>query len=188
MCRACDSGLLRRSPQPKQRARSAYCRRSNLREGRRLASAVEALARGLTRKLTDLDLSAKLTIVAPAKTPLFVSRGLVPIDPAIHPTASYALQLDGKVLELDLYASPPFRSQRLLAALAAGIAALLVGGTLQMWGVSRWLIIPLRHLTTQVDAIAGGDTIEIPATSPIREVDYVARAIAGMGVRAHSNG
>jgi signal transduction histidine kinase len=38
-------------------------------------------------------------------------------------------------------------------------------------------------MNTQVDAIAGGDPTEAPATSPIREVEYVAQAIAGMGAK-----
>ena len=46
-----------------------------------------------------------------------------------------------------------------------------------------WLVVPLRRLNTQVDLIAGGDPIETPATSPIREVANVARAIAAMGAR-----
>ena len=52
-----------------------------------------------------------------------------------------------------------------------------------MWAASRWLVAPLRRLNTQVDAIAGGDPIETRATSPIREVENVARAIAGMAAR-----
>ena len=86
-------------------------------------------------------------------------------------------------LRLDLYAPSLDRSQRLLVALAAGLAALLVGGTLLMWAASRWLVAPLRRLNTQVDAIAGGDPIETPAASPIREIENVAEAIAGMGAR-----
>jgi hypothetical protein len=38
-------------------------------------------------------------------------------------------------------------------------------------------------MNTQVDASAGGDPVETPATSPIREVENVAQAIAGMGAR-----
>ena len=84
---------------------------------------------------------------------------------------------------LDLYAPSPDLSQLLLVTLAAGLAALLAGGTLLIWAASRWLVAPLRRMNTQVDAIAGGDPIETPATSPIREVEYVAQAIAGMGAK-----
>lgn len=143
---------------------------------------------GLTRKLTALGLSAELTIVspifAPSTLPIYISRGLVPMAGAARPTASYMFHsLPGEALQLDLYGSSPARSQRLLAALAAGLAAVLVGGTLLMWAASRWLVVPLCRLNTQVDAIAGGDPIETPAASPIREVDNVAQAIAGMGAR-----
>ena len=48
---------------------------------------------------------------------------------------------------------------------------------------SRWLVAPLRRLSAQVDAIAGGDPIETRATSPIREVENVATAVAGMAAR-----
>jgi signal transduction histidine kinase len=84
---------------------------------------------------------------------------------------------------LDLYASSLDRSQRLVVALAAGLGALLAGGTVLMWAASRWLVVPLRRLDTQVDAIAGGDPIEPPALSPIREVGNVAQAIAEMGAK-----
>jgi signal transduction histidine kinase len=70
-----------------------------------------------------------------------------------------------------------------LVGLASGLVAIFLGGTLLMWAASRWLVAPLRRLNTQVDAIAGGDPIETPGTSPIREVENVAQAIAGMGAR-----
>jgi signal transduction histidine kinase len=107
----------------------------------------------------------------------------VPTAAAVHLTASCAFPLPGETLQLDLYASSPTRTQRLLAALAGGFVALLVGGTLLLWGTTRWLVAPLRRLNIQVDAIAGGEPIEIVATSPIREVEYVARAIGGMGAQ-----
>ena len=144
----------------------------------------------LARKLTALRLSAALTIVSPGgKRAIYVSKDLGPTtartpgQSAIQPTATYMFPLGDKALVLDLYASSLDRSQRLLVALAAGLAALLVGGALLLWAASRWLVVPLRRLSTQVDAIAGGDPIETPATSPIREVENVARAIAGMGAR-----
>ena len=52
-----------------------------------------------------------------------------------------------------------------------------------IWAASRWLVAPLRRLNTQVDAIAGGDPIETRASSPIREVENVAAAVAGMAAR-----
>jgi signal transduction histidine kinase len=137
----------------------------------------------LTGKLTALRLSAQLTIVAPSKVPIYASSGLGATAAATHPTASYVFHPPGEAVQLDLYASSPARSQRLLVALAAGLAALLVGGTLLMWAASRLLVAPLRRLNTQVDAIAGGDPIATPATSPIREVENVALAIADMGAR-----
>ena len=93
----------------------------------------------------------------------------------VQPTATYLFPLAGR--------RSPARSLRLLArsfapavvALAAGVAALLVGGTLLMWAASRWLVVPLRRLNKQVDGIAGGDPIETPPTSPIREVENVAK-------------
>jgi signal transduction histidine kinase len=106
-----------------------------------------------------------------------------PRQSATQPTATYRFPVPGHALVLDLYASSLDRSQRLLAGLAAGLAGLLVGGTLLMWAASRWLVVPLRRLNTQVDAIAGGDPIETPAMSPIREVENVAQAIADMGAK-----
>jgi signal transduction histidine kinase len=70
-----------------------------------------------------------------------------------------------------------------LVALPSGIAALLAGAMLLTWAANHWLAGPLRRLNTQVDAIAGGDPSETRATSPIREVENVAIAIAGMAAR-----
>jgi signal transduction histidine kinase len=151
----------------------------------------------LTHELTALGLTAQLTMLSQGgKRAVYVSKqlgglpspgsagGPVTSGPAsIQPTATYVFPLSRKVLRLDLYASSLDRSQRLLAALAAGLAALLLGGTLLMWAASRWLVVPLRRLNTQVDAIAGGDPIQTRATSPIREVENIAQAIAGMGAR-----
>jgi signal transduction histidine kinase len=144
----------------------------------------------LTGEFTTLGLSAQLTMVSPgSKRVIYVSKELAPATTpapggsAAQPTATYLFPLSGEVLVLDLYPSPLDSSHRMLAALAAGLAALLVGGALLMWAASRWFVVPLRRLNRQVDAIAGGDPIETPATSPIREVENVARAIAGMGAR-----
>lgn len=144
----------------------------------------------LTGEFAMLGLSAQLTMVSPgSKRVIYVSKELAPTttpapgESAALPTATYLFPLSGEVLVLDLYPSPLDSSHRLLAALAAGLAALLVGGALLMWAASRWFVVPLRRLNRQVDAIAGGDPIETPATSPIREVENVARAIAGMGAR-----
>ena len=149
----------------------------------------------LTRELTALRLSAQLTIVSPGnKRAIYVSKDLAaserpgpgataPEPPAAELASTYTFPLTGQALVLDLYAPSPDLSQLLLVTLSAGLAALLAGGTLLIWAASRWLVAPLRRMNTQVDAIAGGDPIEAPATSPIREVEYVAQAIAGMGAK-----
>ena len=163
----------------------------------------------LTRKLTALQLTAQLTMVSPrSKRVIYVSQGLVlgttaarrsghsgsaslrsgtsatsPELASAHPTATYLFPLSGHELVLDLYASSPDSSHPLLVALAAGLAALLACGTLLMWAASRWLVVPLRRLNLQVDLIAGGDPADTGATSPIREVENVGLAIAGMGAR-----
>ncbi len=105
---------------------------------------------------------------------------------AAQPTATYLFPLargPGKTLTLDLYAAPPDRTRPVLVALASGLAALLAGAMLLIWAASRWLVAPLRRLNAQVDAIAGGDPIETRANSPIREVENVATAVAGMAAR-----
>ena len=84
------------------------------------------------------------------------------------------------ILALDLYAPPLEESRRLLVALGAGLAALLVGMAILISAMSRWIVAPLRRLNTQVDAIAGGDPIETRSSSPIREVENVAAAVEGM--------
>jgi signal transduction histidine kinase len=142
----------------------------------------------LSQRLGALDLNAQLTIVAPGrKRAIYVSRALglttarAPAPSSESPSATFQFPLSGSALVLDLYAPALNRSQRLFSALVGGCSALLICGALLMWAASRWLVIPLRRLNTQVDAIAGGDPVETPAPSPIREVANVAQAIAGMG-------
>ena len=158
----------------------------------------------VTRKLTALGLRAQLTMVwLGGKRVVYVSSDLVaattpaprrstpaattPSSPsAAQPTATYLFPLargSGKTLTLDLYAPSLDRTRPVLVALASGLASLLAGAMLLIWAASRWLVAPLRRLNTQVDAIAGGDPFETRATSPIREVENVATAVAGMAAR-----
>jgi len=158
----------------------------------------------VTRKLTTLGLRAQLTMVwLGGKRVVYVSSDLVaattpaprrstpaattPSSPsAAQPTATYLFPLargSGKTLTLDLYAPSLDRTRPVLVALASGLASLLAGAMLLIWAASRWLVAPLRRLNTQVDAIAGGDPFETRATSPIREVENVATAVAGMAAR-----
>lgn len=160
----------------------------------------------LTRKLTELGLRVHLTMVWPGgKRTVYVSKGLpatttpsprrpardasapTPSGPsAAQPTATYLFPLaqePGKTLTLDLYLPPLDRTRPVLVALASGLAALLAGAMLLIWAASRWLVAPLRRLNAQVDAISGGEPFETRATSPIREVENVATAVAGMAAR-----
>jgi signal transduction histidine kinase len=159
----------------------------------------------LTRKLTALGLGAELTMVWPGgKRAVYVSSGLVSATTrsarrpasdasgtnpsnanATKPTATYLFPLGhgSQALTLDLYVSAPDQTRPVLAALSSGLAALLVGAMLLIWAASRWLVAPLRRLNVQVDAIAGGDASGTRATSPIREVENVATAVAGMAGR-----
>jgi signal transduction histidine kinase len=158
----------------------------------------------VTQKLTTLGLRAQLTMVwLGGKRVVYVSNDLVaattpaprrpapaattPSSPsAAQPTATYLFPLargSGKTLTLDLYAPPLDRTRPVLVALASGLASLLAGAMLLIWAASRWLVAPLRRLNTQVDAIAGGDPSGTRATSPIREVENVATAVAGMAAR-----
>jgi signal transduction histidine kinase len=160
----------------------------------------------LTRRLTALGLRVQLTMVWPGgKNTVYVSNGLVatatpsprrpardssattPATPsATQPTATYLFPLaqgPRKTLTLDLYLPPPDGARPVLVALSSGLATLLAGAMLLIWAASCWLVAPLRRLNSQVDAIAGGDPLETRATSPIREVEHVATAIAGMADR-----
>ena len=160
----------------------------------------------VTRELTALGLRAQLTIVWQGnKRVVYASSGLAaattpsagrsahdtsataPTSPRVtQPTATYLFPLargPGETLTLDLYAPSPDRTRPVLVALTSGLAALLAGAMLLIWAASRWLVVPLRRLNVQVDAIAGGDPFETRATSPIREVENVAIAVAGMAAR-----
>jgi signal transduction histidine kinase len=159
----------------------------------------------LTSRLTALGLRAQLTVVGlGGKRVVYASTGLVARTPpagrparaasaaalatpgAARPTATYLFPLavgPGTTLTLDLYAPSPDPARPVLVALASGLAVLLAGAMLLIWAVSRWLVTPLRRLSTQVDAIAGGDPLEAREASPIREVENVAAAVAGMATR-----
>ena len=161
--------------------------------------------RALTSRLTALGLRAQLTVVwlggkrvvyastgraaapPPATRPARDASATTPASPSGgRPTATYLFPLargSGTTLTLDLYAPSPGRARPVLVALASGLAALLAGAMLLIWAASRWLVTPLRRLSTQVDAIAGGDPFEARAASPIREVENVAAAVAGMAAR-----
>jgi signal transduction histidine kinase len=144
----------------------------------------------LTGKLAALGLGASLTLAGPpdGKRLLYNQsyQDAHKQPAATQPTATYVFPLargSDQTLRLTLYALPFDRNRRLLVALASGLTALLAGVVLLVWAAGRWLIAPLQRLNTQVDAIAGGDLIDTRATSPLREVDNVAAAVAGMATR-----
>jgi signal transduction histidine kinase len=159
----------------------------------------------LTREITALGLRAQLTMVWPGgKRAVYVSSGIVATTTrsarrptrdasattqsspsASQPSATYQFPLarGSRTLTLDLYVPPPDRTRPVLVALTSGLGALLGGAMLLIWAASRWLVAPLRRLNAQVDAIAGGDPLETRTTSPIREVEIVATAVAGMAAR-----
>jgi DNA-binding winged helix-turn-helix (wHTH) protein/HAMP domain-containing protein len=150
----------------------------------------------LTGKLAALHLSAELTIASPtSKRSIYQPRPSAseskpktsfpdPGSPDLgQPTATYVFPLargSGQSLRLSLFVRPLDRNRRLLVALASGLAALLAGAALLIWAATRALVAPLRCLSTQVDAVAGGDPIQTRTTSPVLEVENVATAVAGM--------
>ena len=159
----------------------------------------------LIRKLTALGLREQLTMVWPGgKRVVYESNDLVATatrsprrstrdasattqssPSAAQPAATYVFPLarGSGTLALDIYVPSLDRTRQVLVALASGLAALLAGAMLLTWAASRWLVAPLRRLNVQVDAIAGGDRVEARATSPVREVENVATAVAGMAAR-----
>ncbi len=145
----------------------------------------------LTGRLAALGLGASLTLVGPPDGKRLVYnqaayQGSHKRPAGTQPSATYVFLLatgSHSSLRLTLYDLPLDRNRRLLVAFAFGLAALLAGATLLIWAASRWIVAPLRRLSTQVDAIAGGDPIDTRATSAIREVDNVAAAVAGMATR-----
>ncbi|HEX6763461.1 MAG TPA: HAMP domain-containing sensor histidine kinase [Gaiellaceae bacterium] len=145
----------------------------------------------LTEKLNALRLSAQIILTGgPArKRPIYPNKALptVQTDQSnTQPAATYIFPLGGAskgTLALHLFAPPLDRNRRLLIGFASGLAGLLAGLTLLLWAMGRWLAAPLRRLSVQVDAIAGGDPVEARTTSPIREVGNVGTAVAGMATR-----
>jgi signal transduction histidine kinase len=85
-------------------------------------------------------------------------------------------------LTAELYVSPASRSAQALAALVAGLAVLLAGLAVALWLAGRWMVTPLRRLSSQVDKVAGGDLeIAVPG-SRIGEIANIAQAVEGMTV------
>jgi signal transduction histidine kinase len=179
---------------------------------RRLAGAADYVRRGVARaeteswqralaaRLAALGLEAQLILALPdGKRAVYVSKGFLErssakeVSPSggrvvtsTQPTRRYTFPLaarSSRALVLDLYAPAFDQSRRLLIALAAGLVALLAGLTLLLLAASRWLVTPLRQLSANVDAIAGGDRVERHPTSPIREVENVAAAVEGTAAR-----
>jgi signal transduction histidine kinase len=144
----------------------------------------------LTEKLAALRLSAQLTVTSPGTDPSgSATVRTFTVDPANsaagQPTATYTFSVGAtsETLGLNLYAGPVDRARELLVGFAFGLAAVLVLGTLLIWGTGRWLLTPLRRLSTQVDAVAGGAPIQTQPPSPIREVQNVVAAVEGMAAR-----
>ena len=162
----------------------------------------------LTEKLAALRLSAQLIVPLPTDQGAAASNTTTRSNPiadsssvrtfsvdrsypaAGEPTATYTFPIGaraGETLALNLYAGPVDRTREMLVGLASGLVALLVGGTLLIWVTGRWLVAPLRRLNMQVDAIAGGESIETHQATPIREVENIAAAVEGMAARlAHT--
>jgi len=134
----------------------------------------------LPGELAGFGIGAQLTLISPTgKRLLYDSAGAT----ARQPAESYTFPLASEsetALNLDLYPPPADQSSALLVALGVGLVAVLAGLALLIGAASRWLIAPLRRLNRQVDSIAGGDRIDTPASSPIREVHHIAEAVGGM--------
>jgi signal transduction histidine kinase len=131
----------------------------------------------LVRRIAPIPVTARLTVISPT------SRSVLYSARAVKPTSSDRFSFadgSGRALALALAAPSLDQTPRLLVALASGLAALLAGTAILLAAASRWLLVPLRRLNEQVEAIAGGDPIESPARSPIREVEHVAAAVEGM--------
>jgi signal transduction histidine kinase len=85
------------------------------------------------------------------------------------------------VLALGLHARPADLTRRALVTIAAGTAALVLALAVLVILTGRWVGAPLRRLSAQVDAIAGGDiAVATPSPSPVKEVRNVAAAVRGM--------
>lgn len=156
---------------------AAYIQRSTQRAG------TASWKQALSRKLAALALSVQLTVVSPAQKRSLNARPSKP--PTGPPAASYLVPLPGRprnvALAVDVYAPPLDQTRRWLVAVVSGLAALVIGGTLLLWATSHWLVLPLRRLSSQVDAIAGGDPLDTHGPiSAIREVENLAAAIRGM--------
>jgi signal transduction histidine kinase len=150
--------------------------------------------RALTAKLGALGLTAQLALGSPtSKRSIYAStdtphtsRQSSRQSTGDQPAASYVFPVaagSSESLRLNLFAPPLGRSPRLLVALACGLAAVLAGAVFLLWAARRWLAAPLRRLSAQVDAIAGGDPIDTRAASPIREVQNIASAVSAMAGR-----
>jgi signal transduction histidine kinase len=93
----------------------------------------------------------------------------------------------GGMLVADLYHAPLDRTFRALLALAAGSAVLLLGLATAVWLAGRWIVKPLRHLSVQVDRIAGGERALATTPSRVSEVATVSAALSDMAAALERN-
>jgi signal transduction histidine kinase len=178
-------------------------------EHRQASATSDAWRRAFARRLDALDLSAEVTLLGlpvVVKGKLVLGKKRIYVSPALfpagrQPSLDASSDLDGLAitskpsgeytfpfweepgrvrLSLRLYAPPLDRTRQALVALASGLLALLACLAVLIWTASRWIARPLRQLSSQVDAIAGGEPVVTPPCSRIREVKNVAGAVGGM--------
>jgi signal transduction histidine kinase len=111
----------------------------------------------------------------PAKSPATGDQSVERVIPVVTRNTAGALTVD-------LYSPPASRSAQALAAVLAGVAALLAGLSVALWLSGRWMVTPLRRLSSQVDKVAGGDLEIAVPRSRIGEIANIAQAVEGMTV------
>ena len=162
-----------------------------------------ATAQEFGRLLGRLDLVAQLVLVGrspPSKALIYVSPALEQGQPrspkakaaSAPPATSTTWTQDRRrlipvgtrnapaTLLTDLYYRPASRSTRALVAVVTGVVVLFAGLAAALWLAGRWMVVPLRRLSAEVDKVAGGDlTVTVPR-SRVGEIANIAQAVEGM--------
>jgi signal transduction histidine kinase len=153
----------------------------------------DAPPRILAAHLAALQVDAEITVDAPGQVRqlLYTSPDLLADAPpavtrerAAQPRAAYTFPIDAThpqtLVTLQEWARPLDGSRSVLAAATAGLTVLLLALTLVVLLTTRWVVAPLRRLSRDVDAIAGGEPPHGASASRLREITNITTALTGM--------
>jgi signal transduction histidine kinase len=152
-------------------------------DGQRRAIAEQLSRIGVEAQLGPTDFSLKSQVVSKAA----VDQKPIVLTPALraeNPKQELARYRQSAVALPNvtgaLYLRPEGAATRWVAALGAGLAALVLTATALVVPLRRWVLQPLARLAADAERIAGGELEVEPPSTRAREVAQVGEALRGM--------